>query len=73
MNETADCHFAKMIVNFIMEHLDSIPSIASTIAAIGSLAVAVLVHKYNKKQNEHAFKSDLYNLISTLIGFVDFG
>lgn len=72
MNETTDCHSAEIIVNFIMGHLDSIPSIASAIAAIGSLVVAFLVYRYNKKQNEHAFKSDLYNLISTLIGFVDF-
>lgn len=44
----------------------------SAVAAIGSFAVAVLVYQYDKKQSEHFFKRDLYNLISTLIGFVDF-
>ena len=59
-------------MGFFFKDLRKSPDFWSALAALGSFSVAILMFNNDKNQKESDFKSDLYNLISVLIGFVDF-
>lgn len=60
------------LMGFFFKDLRKSPDFWSALAALGSFSVAILMFNNDKNQKESDFKSDLYNLISVLIGFVDF-
>lgn len=66
------CIASIAIIFSFLNPLGTSPDFWSALAAIGSFSVAVLMFNNDKKQEQYDFKSDLYNLISVLIGFIDF-
>ena len=51
----------------ILKETDILP----TLAVIASALTAVLTYRFNQKQSQQKFKTDLYNMIVHLAGFVN--
>ncbi|KMO87215.1 hypothetical protein AB840_04090 [Megasphaera cerevisiae DSM 20462] len=61
------------MVNFIWNIVCSWePAVYSAIAACFSVAASVMVYLFNRRQYKKKFKSDLYNTVTQLAGFVNY-